>query len=631
MKRSIYLLSIVALAAFILGLGACNLFDSPLTPVPSGTGKGGITIKLQGVSPAMQQLVTQVVKRNQPVSGKALSPKMYLGAQRVEFELWDNPPTSVQDAWTASLDQVNPGNSFIIGTRSHAPGDYQLRAYVYNDPNDITPTVSGIEPFHITADQDAASHQVVVTCFPVNPVVVPESTPSLSYTMAKPWIVNFNNGVISQIGSEQWFQATAQSDHTTFTVSPDAGSGALPVIMVWDSTGQIVGQGMPTAPGVATTAGNIPTTIGGTYYFAAADFSDPTTPVRSFRVSYQPCSITEDLAVSVTPDTTGSPAYTGYSIQTFHAQWYYFSGLQGHIYTVNWDDVGTGSNLYTGDVQVSAYRQDQSTPYFQAIDGGYVGSSYYSNGNYWTYSIDETQTFTPQTSELVYIKVEERNAGATAGTYGLRIEDLGTNHPPWAYAWTNSSSVGTGSPVSIGVNAGDPDMGDTLTYSWVVASGPDYNGLSNANQPYATFTPDAAGTYQLTVTVTDSGTPQHSASSSCYVTAVYNAPPVIDWAYPSTAEITLSGSSVIYLYSGAHDPDGPSVTYQWQLTSVPSGSWASIVGANQANATLAPDVPGAYELQLTVTDTLGGKTPSATITITVDANPGAGGIGVGIN
>ena len=50
----------------------------------------------------------------------------------------------------------------------------------------------------------------------------------------------------------------------------------------------------------------------------------------------------------------------------------------------------------------------------------------------------------------------------------------------------------------------DPDA-DTLTYSWVIASGPAGGTLTNATQAAASFQATAAGTYVLEVTVRDPG------------------------------------------------------------------------------------------------------------------------------
>ena len=75
-------------------------------------------------------------------------------------------------------------------------------------------------------------------------------------------------------------------------------------------------------------------------------------------------------------------------------------------------------------------------------------------------------------------------------------------------------------------------------------------------------------------------------------------------------------SSVTLNGTGSSDPDG-ALTYVWALTTLPSGSSASVNSATQATATFTPDVEGTYVATLTVTDTDGNNaTDATTITVT---------------
>jgi hypothetical protein len=73
--------------------------------------------------------------------------------------------------------------------------------------------------------------------------------------------------------------------------------------------------------------------------------------------------------------------------------------------------------------------------------------------------------------------------------------------------------------------------------------------------------------------------------------------------------VALNGSAI--------DPDGDSITYDWQFTVELTGSHAQLAQANAAGTTFNPDLPGVYVATLTPSDFLGpGTSASATITVT---------------
>ena len=83
----------------------------------------------------------------------------------------------------------------------------------------------------------------------------------------------------------------------------------------------------------------------------------------------------------------------------------------------------------------------------------------------------------------------------------------------------------TGETINLSASASsDPDA-DTLTYSWVIASGPAGATLTNATQATASFQATAAGTYVLEVTVRDPGNLSSVDSLSLTISSP-PAPPV---------------------------------------------------------------------------------------------------------
>src|SRR5687767_11926316 len=65
-------------------------------------------------------------------------------------------------------------------------------------------------------------------------------------------------------------------------------------------------------------------------------------------------------------------------------------------------------------------------------------------------------------------------------------------------------------------------------------------------------------------------------------------------------EMAAVGTAITLDGSASEGPSGAPVSYQWTLTSKPSGSTASLTSPNSARATFTPDVAGAYTATLVV-------------------------------
>jgi hypothetical protein len=74
-------------------------------------------------------------------------------------------------------------------------------------------------------------------------------------------------------------------------------------------------------------------------------------------------------------------------------------------------------------------------------------------------------------------------------------------------------------------------------------------------------------------------------------------PPTADAGADETVAV---GIPVILDGSASEGPSGVPVSYQWTLTSKPSGSTASLTGPTSALPTFTPDVAGAYTATLVV-------------------------------
>lgn len=188
------------------------------------------------------------------------------------------------------------------------------------------------------------------------------------------------------------------------------------------------------------------------------------------------------------------------------------------------------------------------------------------------------------------------------------------NGAPTANAGANQS-VTAGATVNLAGTGTDPDS-DQLTFSWAFVSRPAGSAATIANPTSAntSFTADVAGTYDVRLTVNDGH--NHTATDDVQIVAapvgggnrapIANAGP--DQAGSTGSPVTLNGTL-------SSDPDGNQLTFSWSFVSRPAGSGASINNGNSATATFTPDLPGVYEVRLTVTD--GSLASQDTVIITV--------------
>lgn len=191
------------------------------------------------------------------------------------------------------------------------------------------------------------------------------------------------------------------------------------------------------------------------------------------------------------------------------------------------------------------------------------------------------------------------------------------NQPPTADAG-EAQSVTVGDPVSLdGSGSTDPD-GDDLTFAWELRSKPDGSSaeLAGADTPAAGFVADAAGEYEVALTVSDG---QESDSDTVLITAAApgpgNTPPVADAGGDATVP---AGQEVILDGSASSNADGDDLTFSWELSSRPDGSSAHLADADTQNPAFIPDMAGEYVVELTVSD--GEDTDSDSVTITATGN-----------
>lgn len=157
-----------------------------------------------------------------------------------------------------------------------------------------------------------------------------------------------------------------------------------------------------------------------------------------------------------------------------------------------------------------------------------------------------------------------------------------------------------------GTQSFDSD-GEIVSYDW------DFGDLSSGSGPSPSHVYGSAGSFDVTLAVTDDDGLTDAATTFVEVSPLPNLPPVADAGGPYAS---TTGEEVSFDGSGSFDLDGSIVFYLWDF-----GDGTFGVGPQ---ATHSYDAIGTYPVTLTVTDNAGSMTSDTTtaeITAGVDPNP----------
>jgi hypothetical protein len=152
-----------------------------------------------------------------------------------------------------------------------------------------------------------------------------------------------------------------------------------------------------------------------------------------------------------------------------------------------------------------------------------------------------------------------------------------------------------------------------LTYDWSFVSMPAGSSAALSNPTAATpsFVADNAGSYVLQLVVND-GTVNSTPDTVTIAVASGNTAPIANAGPDQSVAV---GASVILDGSASHDVDRNALTYQWALTTKPTGSVAALTNSTTVMPNFPADLAGQYVAQLIVNDGAASSAPDTVIVI----------------
>ena len=212
---------------------------------------------------------------------------------------------------------------------------------------------------------------------------------------------------------------------------------------------------------------------------------------------------------------------------------------------------------------------------------------------------------------VLRVTVSDGRGGEDSDEVTITATAAGMNRAPVASAGFDLNGTETIAVSLDGTASFDPD-GDELTYTWSVVSRPDGSTASiiAADAVTAFFTPDLEGVYVVELEVSDG---EFTSTDTATINVEpFNHPPTGTLTIVGDAQV-LAGASVT-ASAAFTDADGEPLDFSWTLVA-PDGSAAELVlSGDETQATFTADVPGEYQVSVSVTD--GAKTAQAQVTVT---------------
>lgn len=190
-------------------------------------------------------------------------------------------------------------------------------------------------------------------------------------------------------------------------------------------------------------------------------------------------------------------------------------------------------------------------------------------------------------------------------------------------------------PAPVYTDANCVASGGPVTYAWSVVDRPAGSAalLGDPGTAQPVLTPDRIGVYRLSVVVTNAaGIASQPALLDVDVSTCGAAQPVLPALVASPAPPNTGDVVSLGLASDVLDPNATTCgasgvlpyQYDWKMVAAPAGSGAVLTSATGPAPAFVPDVPGVYQIALTVTDALGNSSEPGFLSVattTCGVNP----------
>ncbi len=212
-----------------------------------------------------------------------------------------------------------------------------------------------------------------------------------------------------------------------------------------------------------------------------------------------------------------------------------------------------------------------------------------------------TPTFRPDGvgEYVLQLVVNDGDLDSAADSVLVTVES-GENALPEANAGPDRIVV-LGTEVTLDASQSVDDDGDVLTYTWQLVSIPPSSNavISDPMAVSPTFVPDIEGEYVVEVRVEDEDGDVTTDTMVILTGPSENTGPMAEAGSDRRVRV---GAAVLLDGSRSTDPDGDALHFEWTLTVKPSGSAAVLSDVVSARPEFVADAPGAYVVQLMVSD-----------------------------